>query len=574
MARYHSTPAGVIEVLKEQGYTIEKELSRGASGIVFLVKDTEGDPYVIKQMNSRDEEELDAVRKEVEILKELSFGYIVTYVNSFEDDAGRIYIVMEYCEGGDLSKVMETHQGESFFEEQQILDWLVQICLALRYLHEKNILHRDIKPQNIFLTEDGYINLGDFGCSKVLERADEYANSVVGAKLYFSPEVCQRRYNSKSDIWSLGWVLHDLCMLDVWADGMQRYVIHAVSLTGNLPQISERYSVELRELIRQMLNRDPRERPSAEEILAKPFLEDAVDRNSRTPQALIQCFIKSVNSYDKAYNQHYKDLEALVSEWGRITDSMESAHYSATAGSLSGSVIGAAGGITALVGLILAPFTLGASLIVTGVGVGVGVAGGVTGAASTITNTVQQKSFRKSLEQIQQKYESVSEPILTPLNTLRKVLKKITKFSFFFGTSTFDNVEISCNLDRRSMFCATQLMNLGLLANVSRIATQTARVGRVVAEAVSGVLSGLLVILDVAFIVMDSVDIHQMRQGKVDDPEKVRSSVLKSIAEMRKTHNELCNVLKEMQRTREELKDYMYIELANDDREIENDLNS
>ncbi|XP_052459285.1 serine/threonine-protein kinase Nek1-like isoform X2 [Carassius gibelio] len=200
MARYHSTPAGVIEVLKEQGYTIEKELSRGASGIVFLVKDTEGDPYVIKQMNSRDEEELDAVRKEVEILKELSFGYIVTYVNSFEDDAGRIYIVMEYCEGGDLSKVMETHQGESFFEEQQILDWLVQICLALRYLHEKNILHRDIKPQNIFLTEDGYINLGDFGCSKVLERADEYANSVVGAKLYFSPEVCQRRYNSKSEV--------------------------------------------------------------------------------------------------------------------------------------------------------------------------------------------------------------------------------------------------------------------------------------------------------------------------------------------------------------------------------------
>ncbi|KTF81031.1 hypothetical protein cypCar_00037957 [Cyprinus carpio] len=127
-----------------------------------------------------------------------------------------------------------------------------------------------------------------------------------------------------------------------------------------------------------MLSRDPKDRPSAEEILAKPFLEDAVNRNSRTPQALLQSFIKSVKSFDKAYNKHYKDLEALVSEWGRITDSMESAHYSATAGSLSGSVIGAAGGITALVGLILAPFTLGASLIVTGVGVGVGVAGGVT----------------------------------------------------------------------------------------------------------------------------------------------------------------------------------------------------
>uniref|UniRef100_A0A8C2KF99 Si:dkey-192d15.2 n=1 Tax=Cyprinus carpio TaxID=7962 RepID=A0A8C2KF99_CYPCA len=417
-----------------------------------------------------------------------------------DNEAGRIYIVMEYCEGGDLSKVMEKHQEERFFEEQQILDWLVQICLALQYLHEKKILHRDIKPQ--VCTDKILIFIFIF---------------------LFPPQ----------------------------ADVMQRHIIHAVSMTGNPPHISERYSVELRELIRQMLSRDPKDRPSAEEILS---------------------FIKSVNSFDKAYNQHYKDLEALVSEWGRITDSMESAHYSATAGSLSGSVIGAAGGITALVGLILAPFTLGASLIVTGVGVGVGVAGGVTGAASTITNTVQQKSFRESLEKIQQKYKTVSEPILTPLNTLRKVLRKITKFSFFFGTTTFDNVQISCNLDKRNMLCATQLMNLGLLANVSRIATQTARVGRVVAEAVSGVLSGLLVILDVAFIVMDSVDIHQMRQGKVDDPEKVRSSVLKSIAEMRRTHNELSNVQKEIQKTREELKDY--IELANDVREIDNDLNS
>ncbi|XP_016115296.1 serine/threonine-protein kinase Nek1-like isoform X2 [Sinocyclocheilus grahami] len=190
--------AGVIRVLKEHGYTIEEELGRGASGIAFLVKDTDGDPYVVKQMNSRDGEELDAVRNEAEILKNLNFGYIVTYVNSFEDsEAGRIYIVMEYCEGGDLSKVMETHKEERFFEEKQILDWLVQICLALQYLHEKKILHRDIKPQNIFLTEDGYINLGDFGCSKALERADEYANSVVGAKLYVSPEVYQKKYNSK-----------------------------------------------------------------------------------------------------------------------------------------------------------------------------------------------------------------------------------------------------------------------------------------------------------------------------------------------------------------------------------------
>ncbi|ROL53183.1 Apolipoprotein L3 [Anabarilius grahami] len=172
------------------------------------------------------------------------------------------------------------------------------------------------------------------------------------------------------------------------ADNMQRHILHAVSMTGNPPPISERYSEELRELISQMLSRDPKDRPSAEEILAKPFLTDAVDRNSRTPEALLQRFKKSISTFDEAYNKHYKDIEVLVSEWGKITDSMESAHYSATAGSLSGSVIGAAGGITALVGLILAPFTLGASLIVTGVGVGVGVAGGVTGSRDAAADDV------------------------------------------------------------------------------------------------------------------------------------------------------------------------------------------
>ncbi|XP_056617306.1 uncharacterized protein LOC130432091 isoform X1 [Triplophysa dalaica] len=551
--------AGVINALKEHGYTIKKELGRGGSGIAFLVEDTEGDPYVVKEMNSRDVEELDTVKKEVEILKTLNFGYVVTYVDSFEDEAGHIYIVMEFCEGGDLSNIMETQKNECFFEEKQILDWLVQICLALQYLHKRKVLHRDIKPQNVFLTEDGYITLGDFGCSKVLERDAEYASSVVGAKLYVSPEVYEKKHNSKSDIWSLGWLLHDLCMLDVWTNNKQRHILHALSMMGNIPHITERYSEELRELIRQMLSCDPKNRPSAEEILAKSFLSDAVGRNRSTPEALLKSFMRSINAFDKAYDKHYKDMEVLVSEWGRITDSMESTHYSATAGSLSGSVIGAAGGITALVGVILSPFTLGASLIVAGVGIGVGVAGGVTGAASTITNTVQQKALRASLEQIQLKYKSVSEPILTPLNTLRKVLRKIQKFSAFFGNAV-DNVQISCNLNKGSVLCATQLMNLGLLANISRIATQTARVGRVVAEAVSGVLSGLLVILDVAFIVLDSVDIHQMRQGKVDDPEKVKSSVLKSIAEMRKTHKELCKVRKEIQKTREELKDY--IEMA------------
>ncbi|RXN37104.1 serine threonine- kinase Nek1-like protein [Labeo rohita] len=94
-------------------------------------------------------------------------------------------------------KIFKFRDFASTSTSDNILDWFVQICLALQYIHENNVLHRDIRPQNVFLTEDGYINLGDFGCSKILERADAYAASVVGASLYVSPEVHQKRYNSK-----------------------------------------------------------------------------------------------------------------------------------------------------------------------------------------------------------------------------------------------------------------------------------------------------------------------------------------------------------------------------------------
>ncbi|XP_016428206.1 apolipoprotein L2-like, partial [Sinocyclocheilus rhinocerous] len=404
-------------------------------------------------------------------------------------------------------------------------------------------------------------------------RADAYAESVVGAELYVSPEVLKKKYKSKSDIWSLGWLLHDLCMLDVWSDVIERRFQHINSMRGNTPQISERYSEELRKLIQEMLSCDPRHRPSADEILAKPFLKDAVNRNRRFPEALERRFMMSLRIFDETYNEHYDHFEALVSEWGETTASLEEVHHKCTAGTLAGSVIGAAGGITAVVGAILAPFTLGASLIVTGVGIGVGVAGGVTGAASSVTNAVKQKSLRENIQRIQQNFTDVT-PLLESLNALRRVLRVIQKFRDFVSNSS-DNVQMSSNVDRRRLVCGTELMHLGLLANVGRIAAQTARVGRAAATAVAavtGVLSGILVIVDTAFIVMDSIDIHQMRQGQVDDPERVRSSLLKSIAQMRKTHTALCNVLKEIKEAREELKDY--IEVARAERDLYTDFES
>ncbi|KAK9976742.1 hypothetical protein ABG768_021945, partial [Culter alburnus] len=544
-------------VLEKHEYTIIRELGQGISGRAFLVKNPDEDSLVVKEIYYRDNVNfnLEAVKNEINVLKNLHHGYVVGYEDSFEDrESGFFYIVSEYCAGGDLFKKMQTQNKKGFFEEQQILDWFVQICLALQYLHENNVLHRDIKPQNVFLTEDGYINLGDFGCSKVLKSAEEYATSVVGAELYTSPEIYQNRHNSKSDIWSLGWLIHDLCRLDVWSNLIERRCVHANSLRGTKPEISNTYSDDLQKLIKEMLSCDPRDRPSVEEILAKPFLNIAVIKNKGIPDALQQSLMKSIRTFNEACNNHYKSFEISVKEWETTTDSIESLHYKATAGSLTGAVIGAAGGITALVGAALAPFTFGASLIVAGVGIGVGVAGGATGAASNITNSVKQKSLRESFEKIQQDYKTASEPILNSLKALRNLMRKITKFRDFVPNTNLNNAQTAWRIGRTTVAGITELVTLGMVASFGRIAVQTAGVGRAVAAA-SGVLSSVLVIADVAFIVRDSREIHQMnQQWRTDNPENVTSPVLKAVAQMRKAHKELCNVLKVIKETREELK--------------------
>lgn len=95
---------------------------------------------------------------------------------------------MSYADGGDLSqKIKEMKNKGGVFPESQILVWFTQVCLAIQHVHEKKIIHRDIKSQNIFLTKDGNVKLGDFGIAKPLQMTLEKRNSVIGTPYYMSP---------------------------------------------------------------------------------------------------------------------------------------------------------------------------------------------------------------------------------------------------------------------------------------------------------------------------------------------------------------------------------------------------
>ncbi|XP_060569853.1 serine/threonine-protein kinase Nek1-like isoform X6 [Ruditapes philippinarum] len=261
-------------------YVKVRKIGEGAFGKADLVKlKKDGSQCVIKEisimrMNSKERSE---ARKEVSVLAQLKHPNIVAYRESFEEH-GCLYIVMDFCSGGDLYAKINNQRG-ILFGEEQILDWFVQMCLAIKHIHDRKILHRDIKSQNIFLTSKGMVQLGDFGIAKVLNSTVELARTCIGTPYYLSPEICENKpYNNKSDVWSLGCVVYELATLKhaFEAGNMKNLVLKIIR--GSYPPLSPKYSYELRNLIAQLFKRAPRDRPSINSILKKPIISQRIPK--------------------------------------------------------------------------------------------------------------------------------------------------------------------------------------------------------------------------------------------------------------------------------------------------------
>ncbi|XP_064360961.1 serine/threonine-protein kinase Nek5 isoform X2 [Dromaius novaehollandiae] len=270
-------------------YEIIKEIGEGSFGKVFLAKGkVNNEQCVIKEINltKMHVKEKEASQKEVILLAKMNHANIVTFYTSLQEK-NKLYIVMEYCDGGDLMKRINMQHGV-LFDEDQILNWFVQIALGLKHIHDRKILHRDVKAQNIFLSNNGKVaKLGDFGIARELNNTMELAYTCVGTPYYLSPEICENRpYNNKTDIWSLGCVLYELCALKHPFEGNSLHQLVLKICRGHFQPVSPNYSYDLRILISQLFKISPRDRPSINSILRKPFLEKFIVRH--LPSELIQ----------------------------------------------------------------------------------------------------------------------------------------------------------------------------------------------------------------------------------------------------------------------------------------------
>ncbi|XP_065153402.1 uncharacterized protein [Paramisgurnus dabryanus] len=466
-----------LTALNERGYTlVSKEKNK------ILVKNEGGDQFVIKKLSTNQDE--------INVLLKLSHPHIVHH-KEIITDSDCLYLLLQHCEGGDLAQTIINKKKETdTFSENEILDWIVNICMALKNLHDQQILHKNLQPESIFLTACGTIRLGEFGVVhqwSIEEPAAENKPSCA------APETLNGKpYEEKTEIWMLGCVIYELCMLKCAFPAVLSVEIVQKILTSSYEALPLTFSEDLRQLVKDTLQPDPACRPSVSEILTRPFI--------------INYLREKILQTITTLNRKLEDLRALANDLERV-------HFNTTVGSLAGGVVGLAGGITSVVGLFLSPFTFGASLIVTGVGIGTAVAGGVTAGACNITNMVNQSTNRDKMKMLIKEFHEKITSTVCCIENLQIAVDTLKK-QFSTSDDAFSNAQPGANAGARlgrGLGGIPEIIRVIEVANVGKVAVQTARAVRV-AEAATGVLSALFVAVDVFFVFLDSKEIHNIRQ--------------------------------------------------------------
>ena len=261
-------------------FEIIKQLGKGSYGTVFVVRSKlDNNTYVMKKMelNHLKENQQRECYREVSILRKVSHPNIIKYYSSFLENES-LCIIMEYAELGDLYTLIKHYKKhQKSFEE--IILWRVayEVLNGLEYLHSNNIIHRDIKCLNLFLSKDHHVKIGDLGVSTITSLGAMQCTRV-GTPLYLSPELIKQiPYDYKTDIWSFGCSLYHMANLDPPFSGSNLIVLGNNIVKGRPKELPNIYSNELKDFIGKMLTKKADKRPSAKDaknMIPKNIIEN------------------------------------------------------------------------------------------------------------------------------------------------------------------------------------------------------------------------------------------------------------------------------------------------------------
>jgi len=249
---------------------------------------------------------------ECNVLKQAASPFILTLYYSFQTQEN-LYMIIDYCPGGDLN----FHIIQNLFEENEARFYIAELILGIEHLHKLDILYRDLKPENILIAQDNHIKLADFGLAKEGVSDQQYTNSFVGSPAYLSPEMISRKGVGKAaDIYGIGAVLYEM------VSGTPPFFTNNINLLyKNISQsklrLHEYFSDELKDLLSQLLCRDPYKRIGVldkNELKSHEWFKDIdwdklAKKEIAPPLDLVQIKTNLDNQIEPELNINYEDKD-------------------------------------------------------------------------------------------------------------------------------------------------------------------------------------------------------------------------------------------------------------------------